>query len=386
MTDTAIAVREKVESSTIVVARELATRLKYMIVNGSKLSDPEVFALAHYAAANRLNPFAQECYYMPGIGPITGIVGYRSKAQDALSEEAARAHINTPQPIWSETRPAEAGEANFDPDRDIAVHVTIHDSITNKTWRTAYFETVRELKELGEKDYFNVAKAFVGPEPVWTGVGVVYGGESFGGNGKPEKFDRYERAAKRAEKVALKKRFPSLQSLDSNNGEGEQYDGNIDIKVIEPEQKGPRRTEEELDRELGFGPTPARDVTRDAEWIEARNNISGQTQPIAPETPQAPAQAGKGTNSGEQPSLNANGDEKTLENAPVEKMTEWPETAVVFIATQFGMPTARARATLNLSDLDFSATQTELLAWVKAYKAQRDLGKSAADAAAAVNK
>ncbi|MDD5170524.1 MAG: recombinase RecT, partial [Syntrophales bacterium] len=197
MTENAIVTtNNKIDSTTIVRAREFASRLKYMIVNGNKLEDKEVYALAHYAAANNLNPFAQECYYLPGTGPITGIVGYRRKADEALLDECHNFGINEPQHFWTETRQATQDEAVFDPDKDIAVFVTLRDSITNKTWRRSYFETVRELRELGEKDFFEVAKQFVGPEPVWTGVGVVQGSENFG---QKERFDRHERAAKRGE-------------------------------------------------------------------------------------------------------------------------------------------------------------------------------------------
>jgi len=232
---------KKIESPTVKAAREIAQRIKFMIVNGEKLTNDEVYALAQYAAANGLNPFAQECYYMPKTGPITGIVGFRRKAQEALIDECHVFGISDPQNFWIESRPATQAEAVFDPEKDIAVFVTLRDSITNKTWRRSYFETVRELRDLGEKDPFEKAKEYVGPEPVWTGVGIVKGDEHFSGNvwkdnkkmeneWKPEMFDRNERATKRAEKIALKKRFPSLQSMkDPGNYEGAsiEWDENV---------------------------------------------------------------------------------------------------------------------------------------------------------------
>jgi hypothetical protein len=224
--------QNKIESPTIHKAREFASRLKFMIVNGNKLEDREVYALAHYSAANGLNPFAQEAYYLPGTGPVTGIVGYRRKAQEALNEECEHYNIKDPQRFWVETREATPDEALFDAN-DIAVFVTLHDSLANKAWRQSYFETARELKALGEEKYFEVAKEFVGKEPVWTGVGVVYASESFSAPGKKEKFDRFERAAKRGEKIALKKRFPSLQQFES--AEDDHADA-ISVSFVEQEE------------------------------------------------------------------------------------------------------------------------------------------------------
>ena len=246
------------DSAYTKAARELAKRLKYMIVNGNKLADQEVFALAHYAASTDLNPFAQECYYLPGTGPVPGVVGLRRKAQEALNAETNAARVPMGY-FWIETRPALPGEGNFDAIKDIAIHVTLHDSTVNKRWRTAYFETARELKELGEKDYLAAAKTFVGPEPVWTGVGVVAGSEAFSRDGKPEKFDRYERAAKRGEKLALKKRFPSLQQYEPATGAGAYDEDTIDSTFVETPSNEPKRPEAEIMKELGFAadPTPA---------------------------------------------------------------------------------------------------------------------------------
>jgi hypothetical protein len=247
----------KIDSVTVKAAREIAQRIKFMIVNGNKLTDQEVYALAHYSAANGLNPFAQECYYLPGTGPITGIVGFRRKAQEALIDECRVFGINDPQNFWIESRTATQEEATFDPDKDIAVFVTLRDSITNKTWRRSYFDTVRELRDLGEKDPFEKAKEYVGPEPVWTGVATVKGTENFG----KDTFDRHERAAKRAEKCALKKRFPSLQSMKDTDHfedtEQVEWDENVfDSNAEEQKQLTPERKAENA--KIFGEPTPGK--------------------------------------------------------------------------------------------------------------------------------
>lgn len=232
-------------------AREIAQRVKFMIQNGRKLEDQEVYALAQYCAANDLNPFAGEAYYMPGAGPVPGIAGWRKKAQEQLNWEAENqkelgAHF------WCDVREATTEEAKHDPNRgDIAMFVTLHDWLSNKRWRRAFFETVRELKEIGYslEDANAQAKIMVGPEPVWTGVGTVYAEEIFG---KGEKFNRAERAAKRAEKIALRKRFPRVSLPEPASAEHDAYDG----EWVEADP-APRKSEAELLGDLGYDAQPA---------------------------------------------------------------------------------------------------------------------------------
>lgn len=255
---TQTAITTAVQSAQIITvndrAREIATRVKYMIQNGRKLEDQEVYALAQYCAANDLNPFAGEAYYMPGAGPVPGIAGWRKKAQEQLNWEAENqkelgAHF------WCDVREATTEEAKHDPNRgDIAMFVTLHDWLSNKRWRRAFFETVRELKELGYslEDANAQAKVMVGPEPVWTGVGTVYAEENFG---KGEKFNRAERAAKRAEKIALRKRFPRVSLPEPAGAEHDAYDG--EWTEAEP---APRKSEADLLGDLGYdapAPKPA---------------------------------------------------------------------------------------------------------------------------------
>lgn len=243
-------------------ARDLASRLKFMIANGNKLEDKEVYALAQYSAANDLNPFAQECYYLPGIGPCPGIVGWRKKAQEQLIWEAEKAGVNGAH-FWIESRDAQPGEAVFDPSKDIAVIVTLRDWLSSSRWRHEVFETARQLKEFGSKDPMQEAKDFVGPEPVWTGAGVVYGSENFGAR---DKFDRRERAAKRAEKIALRKRFPRVNLPEPIGAEVDFVDASFS-----EEQTRPTHTESENMRALGFDVDP-----------EPAQTATPQTAPAAP--------------------------------------------------------------------------------------------------------
>lgn len=211
-----------------------------MIVNGSRLNTMELEALGGFALTNDLNPFNQECYYLPGTGPIAGIAGYRRKAHQQLEREALRANHAGPVAIWMEDpRPAVRGkEAVFGPD-DIAIFVTIHDTLSKQSWIKTMVSLAKDLQSLGVKDPWEKAQEYTGPEPVWTGVGVVHKSESFAKEGKPEKFDRIERATKRAEKIALRKRFQmmNIQDLD-----GIPYD-EPKITMLEEQHTDTRRPE-----------------------------------------------------------------------------------------------------------------------------------------------
>jgi hypothetical protein len=180
-----------------------------MIVNGNKLHDSEVFALAQYAAATGLDPFAGECWIIPGKGVCPGIAGWRKKAQDQLDYEAREAH-QLGSHFWVTYEDAENGSCIFDAAKgDIAYVAVLRDSVSQTRWRQSIIAASSDFVKMGAKftESIELAKSLVGAEPVWIGYGVVFGSETFGGT---EKFDRKERAKKRAEKVALRKRFPRI--------------------------------------------------------------------------------------------------------------------------------------------------------------------------------
>lgn len=234
------------EQRITTVAHDLASRLRYMVQNGRKLDDQEVYALAQYCAMTDLNPFAAEAYYIPGVGPTPGVAGWRKKANEQLLDEARRA--NEPGAhFWVEFIPCESGEAMFDVSKgDVAYKAVLRDWLSNKRWRTAYFDAVRFLREVGDSDPLTNAYRFSGPEPVWEGVGVVYADEVFSREGKREKFDRHERAKKRAEKIAIRKRF---QAIHLPEPEG------ADVDYVEGELSEPRERlgEGKIMENLGFG-------------------------------------------------------------------------------------------------------------------------------------
>lgn len=243
------------EQRITAVAHDLATRLRYMIQNGRKLNDEETRALAQYCAMTDLNPFASEAYYIPGIGPTPGIAGWRKKANEQLLNEAKQASEPGAH-FWIEFIPCESGEAMFDVSKgDIAYKAVLRDWLSNKRWRTAYFDSVRLLREVGDSDPLANAYRFSGPEPVWEGVGVVYADEFAG---KREKFDRHERAKKRAEKVAIRKRFQAIHLPEPEGADVDYVDG----ELSEPRE---RLGEGKIMENLGFG----------EEWQQEKHTDTG---------------------------------------------------------------------------------------------------------------
>lgn len=220
----------------------MAKRLKLMIVNGKKLNDDEAWALAQYSVATGLNPFVGECYNIPGVGPGPGVAGWRVKAHEQLEYEAQL--TRTPlarfwiEPPGGETPSHE--EAVFDTEKgDIAVKVTLHDSITKTAWEQDVLgATIRLMTEakLPFEQAMAAAKELVGPEPTWFAVGVVKASENFG----PDKWDRHERALKRAEKGAIRKRFPRIH-LPEPAGFDESEVIDVEIREAPDQQEIPAR-------------------------------------------------------------------------------------------------------------------------------------------------
>jgi hypothetical protein len=267
MSELAVKGTEQV-SHTQLVAREFAQRLKYMLVNGQKLADHDVFALAQYASATGLDPFSGECWIIPGKGVCPGIAGWRKKAQEQLEYEAVTAKEDGAH-FWVEFTEAVPGDCVFDPTKgDIAYVAILRDSITQHRWRLSVIEASKEFMAMGAKfdESMKQARDLVGKEPVWIGHGVVFSGENFGGN---DKFDRRERAQKRAEKLALRKRFPRIH-LPEPEGVNDVVDaGEFSIAVDEIK---PRSVEENM-KALGFGDEPKPETPETKEPVKITSKM-----------------------------------------------------------------------------------------------------------------
>lgn len=253
----------------------LAKRLENMIANGKKLEPIERLALAQYAVATGLNPFVGECYFLPGVGPGPGIAGWRVKAEEQLEYEANKARIAYAR-FYCEYREPDESEARWNPDKgDIAVKAILHDTLTKTEWEKRILSYYIELIKNGIKDgAWDTAREIAGAEPTWSAVGVVRGGESFAGEGKPEKMDRYERACKRAEKAVIRKRFPRV-SLPEPVGFDESEI--VDVRVMDVTH----RTEAQIVGELYAESTPLVSVQQPEPVSEKTAEPSSSDNPFA---------------------------------------------------------------------------------------------------------
>ncbi len=234
------------QANLLDIARGYIVRYRMMIVNGKKLSDEEIFALANYSASTGLDALAMECYYIPNVGPTPGIEGWRKKAQEQLEYEARQLDLKVAPSFWLEYYIADKNDAVFD-DGDYAFRVVLKDSVSQASWLKMITELIHELNAAGETDVYKKAIEIAGKQPAWDAVGVVRKGENFGNR---EYYDRNERAKKRAEKLALKKRFPRIHLSEA--ADSDVYDSG-DFKVeVSADKPKVTQSQSEILRELGF--------------------------------------------------------------------------------------------------------------------------------------
>jgi hypothetical protein len=212
---------------------DLANRLMKFPPTNKPLTSIQAAQLAVFSIMVDANPYAGEIY-ASDIGPQLGIPLYRRKAK-----EWNRAMGGNDDWDYSVNyRVAEDHEADFNPAKgDVAWVCELTDTKAMKEWQDSYvrFFNLATSGGASYKEADQLATRMSGPRPVWTGTGVVYGSEHFSKGEverwekvdgrnlpvlkvdetgapvyQPEMFDRNERAKKRAEKVALKKRYPDL--------------------------------------------------------------------------------------------------------------------------------------------------------------------------------
>lgn len=210
------ATEEKKPSSIVLSTKELTklpgyrlcwSQIKLMISNGVKFSDAEASALAAFAFLNKLNPTTGECWLLKPkdqepMGCMVGIKGLRRKAQQELGKD--HQFFVTYQ--------------DMQPDDDsiwFQVRATLRDTKTMERYLTMRQQAVTMLKECGSTDPQGEALAIVGPPPVWEGIGRFTRAEV--NSYKDKNYHPHNRAEKRAEAEAIKKRF----SFDYDFGEGE---------------------------------------------------------------------------------------------------------------------------------------------------------------------
>lgn len=181
--------------------RSLCDRLKMMVVNGQRMSDEEVKALATFATHENLDPFTGECYMMKDynkgtlIGPAVGIRGLRRKAKEELERQSPGATYFT--------------NFVYENPQDATILWQVRCELRDTASMQIYVKARREAVEM-----FNTAasptsladsEALVGPPPLWYGIGYFLKSES--SDYKDRKYNPRAKAEKRAEAEALKKRF-----------------------------------------------------------------------------------------------------------------------------------------------------------------------------------
>lgn len=260
--------------------RRMTRKLMRLTPGGKDLTMDQAAQLAVYCWMTDLNPFNNEAYWMDGVGPYPGVAGYRRKALEYL------AITSSPDDrFYCDFRDAMPGEGNFDLDAgDIARHATLRIRSVSEKWNQNILRIYTQLTQAGmdTEKAWERAERLGGPEPVWTAVGVVDHREKFsraagtkGPNdpGTPDKWDKVQRAEKRAEKGAIRKAFASVLMPDVDMGEQASIDANIVDAIVrdvteELAAKTPPRPEAEILAELGYIDTRAAEPAADEEQAE----------------------------------------------------------------------------------------------------------------------
>jgi hypothetical protein len=250
--------------------KETTRKIQHLLAGGKALELAQAVDLAVYSYMTGYNPFNYECYYMDGVGPIPGIAGYRVKAADWL---AMTSNVTTTPRLWEEYRPAEIGEADFDPDKgDIAWVCTLKDSVSQEHWEGRIINLGMEYHQMGAtfQEAHDAALKDVGSCPQWTAVGVVHGDEHFSkrvwidnkvtDEYKPEMWDRNERAKKRAAKGCYRKGFPKVNFADKEFGQDGDIVDSVATEVkdeikkeLTAEAEAPKKSPDTILAELGYG-------------------------------------------------------------------------------------------------------------------------------------
>lgn len=170
--------------------RELANRLQITIPGGKKLSEVEALTLAQAAVAHGLDPFNGEIWLIPGSGLMAGIKGHRRAAHRQIQEEGGGNY-------WPEFEGPLSADEKADlaiPQDALAFRCKLRDTQTIDHY-------VRTIERLGGAGLtWEIIEEVVGHRPYTPGVGYAMPNE-------PSKMTLVQRAMKRAEADALKRRF-----------------------------------------------------------------------------------------------------------------------------------------------------------------------------------
>lgn len=219
--------------------RELAGRLQKMMPGAKALTPPEALSLAQAAVAHELDPFNGELWFLPGSGLMAGIKGHRRAAHKQMKNEGGGNY-------WPEFEqiPTDQKASLGIPQDALAFRCKIRDTQTVNQY-------VSEIERLLDKNIpWEVVENIVGKKPYTEGIGYAQPSER-------SKMTLVQRAMKRAEADALKRRFdlPFGDAVGAN-GDSDIIDAEFVVEQ-KTEDKSPEETLEK-NRSILHGNEPTR--------------------------------------------------------------------------------------------------------------------------------
>jgi len=260
--------------------QRLAALYKMLLPYGSKLTDDNALALAIYSKMHDLDPFNGECYFLvrekkndhgeiikrEELGCYPGIKGKRKHAKRQLgSVRPEFAHFKVDYAIMGKEQIQQLGiDLN---ETAIVMRAELRDPISQGQY---IMDTIKLAQAGYSKEEVNT---MLGKPPSWVGYGVVTKRESNYLQQEPVKVAR-----KRAESDAINQRFDlaipdglaeelAPELTDVSDGDSEETTPGqftdvptdkapepiIDVPFDAPQPEKQKRTEAEIQRELGFG-------------------------------------------------------------------------------------------------------------------------------------
>jgi len=220
--------------------QELGERLQKMMPGAKKLKPPEALALAQAAIAHGLDPFNGELWYIPGSGLMAGIKGHRRSAHRQLAQEGGGNY-------WPEFEVLGADEKNAlgIPPAALTYRCKIRDTRTVEH----YVAQIKSLLDAGLD--WEIVSDLVGARPYTEGIGYAEKTER-------SKMSLVQRAMKRAEADALKRRF----DLPFGVGVGSPVEKNAAEAEWTVEAEEPRISQETLEHSRAI----LHGVEEEADW------------------------------------------------------------------------------------------------------------------------
>jgi hypothetical protein len=208
--------------SDIVPSQSEATKAKYMsllremIVNGRKLTDDQIEGRAAFSLQQGLDPISEVNTIIDKEGRTLShtmhINGYRRKCLEQERNDCPGGNIDLEFiPMEKEEMPAGAY---------VGFECRLRDDASYVGWQKRVTQLGKVLRDaIGGSVTFSEIMQASGPAPVYTGIGIVYQDEL--NPYKDRNFNPHERAKKRAENNARKRRFPTnAPMIENENGVG----------------------------------------------------------------------------------------------------------------------------------------------------------------------